>query len=305
MSARRVLVVTHTSRPQAVAAEEEAKAALIEAGFTPVVAGEDVPGLAFHDIELAVVLGGDGTILRAAELARAAGAPLLGINLGHVGFLAESERDDIGGAIRRIAAGDHTVEERPTLQVQVHTPGAPDPEVGWALNEAALEKLEPARMVEVVLEVDNRPLSSFGCDGVVLATSTGSTAHAFSAGGPVVWPDVDSLIVVPMAAHALFARPLVVGPQSVVAVEVLPRSPSPAVLVCDGRRRIELPAGSRLEVRRSPVPVRLARLTPAPFTDRLVHKFDLPVGGWRGKAAERAAEADAAAGRIPRTTDEG
>lgn len=286
MSSRRVLVVTHSGRPEAVTATEEAAAALTAAGFIPVLAGEDVPGMAFHDIELAMILGGDGTILRAAELARAAGVPLLGINLGHVGFLAESERDDITEAVRRIAAGDYTVEERTTLQVQVQVPGRADPVTSWALNEAALEKAEPARMVEVVIEVDDRPLSSFGCDGVVLATSTGSTAHAFSAGGPVVWPEVDSLIVVPLSAHALFARPLVVGPRSVVAVEVLTRSPSPAVLVCDGRRHIEVPAGSRVEVRRSPVPVRLARLTPAPFTDRLVHKFALPVAGWRGRPPE-------------------
>ncbi|GIG25800.1 NAD kinase [Cellulomonas denverensis] len=286
MTGRRVLVVTHSGRPEAVTAEEEAVAALEAAGFEPVLAGDDMPGMSFHDIELAIILGGDGTILRAAELARAAGVPLLGINLGHVGFLAESERDDIGDAVRRVAAGDYAVEERTTLQVQVQLPGARDPIVGWALNEAALEKAEPAKMVEVVIEVDDRPLSSFGCDGVVLATSTGSTAHAFSAGGPVVWPEVDSMIVVPLSAHALFARPLVVGPRSVVAVEVLTRSPSPAVLVCDGRRRIEVPAGSRVEVRRSPVPVRLARLTPAPFTDRLVKKFDLPVVGWRGRSPE-------------------
>ncbi|WP_263120953.1 NAD kinase [Cellulomonas sp. RIT-PI-Y] len=283
---RRVLVVTHSGRAEAVTAEEEAVAALEAAGFEPVLAGDDMPGMSFHDIELAMILGGDGTILRAAELARSAGVPLLGINLGHVGFLAESERDDIGDAVRRVAAGDYGVEERTTLQVQVQVPGAKDPIVGWALNEAALEKAEPAKMVEVVIEVDDRPLSSFGCDGVVLATSTGSTAHAFSAGGPVVWPEVDSMIVVPLSAHALFARPLVVGPRSVVAVEVLTRSPSPAILVCDGRRRIEVPAGSRVEVRRSPVPVRLARLTPAPFTDRLVKKFDLPVVGWRGRSPE-------------------
>lgn len=246
--------------------------------------------MSFADIELAIVLGGDGTILRAAELARAAGAPLLGINLGHVGFLAESERDDISEAVRRVAAGAYTVEERTTLQVRVQLPGVENPIVGWALNEAALEKAEPARMVEVVIEIDDRPLSSFGCDGVVLATSTGSTAHAFSAGGPVVWPEVDSLIVVPLSAHALFARPLVVGPRSVIAVEILARSSSSAIVVCDGRRQIELTAGSRVEVRRSPVPVRLARLTPAPFTDRLVRKLDLPVVGWRGRAAERRGE---------------
>ncbi len=295
---RRVLVVTHSGRPEAVVATQEAVGALERAGFTPVLAGEDVPGDSVEDLELAIVLGGDGTILRAAELTRGTGVPLLGVNLGHVGFLAESERDDIGAAVRRLADGDYDIEERTTLDVRVHQPGGSAPVVGWALNEAALEKNEPARMVEVVIEVDSRPLSTFGCDGVVMATSTGSTAHAFSAGGPVVWPDVDSMILVPLSAHALFARPLVVGPSSVLAVEVLQRSPSSGTLSCDGRRSIAAPAGSRIEVRRSPVPVRLARLTPAPFTDRLVNKFALPVDGWRGReeAAARAARRSRADG---------
>lgn len=291
---RRVLVVTHSGRQEAVAATQEAVRALKDAGFVPVIAADDGVAAPVEDLELAVVLGGDGTILRAAELTRGTGIPLLGVNLGHVGFLAESEREDISEAVRRLADGDYTVEERGTLDVQVHSPGGPDSH-GWALNEAALEKADRARMLEVVVEVDGRPLSSFGCDGVVLATATGSTAHAFSAGGPVVWPDVDGMILVPLSAHALFARPLVVGPSSVLAVEILQRSPASGVVTCDGRRSTEVPAGSRIEVRRSPVPVRLARLTHAPFTDRLVNKFDLPVEGWRGghlNGTRRAATGD-------------
>ncbi|MFS0701073.1 NAD kinase [Cellulomonas sp. 179-A 4D5 NHS] len=280
---RRVLVVTHGGRAEAVAATDEAVRALKAAGFVPVIADDDGTPPPVDDLDLAVVLGGDGTILRAAELTRGTGVPLLGVNLGHVGFLAESEREDIDEAVRRLADGAYTVEERGTLDVRVHIPGGGAPDVGWALNEAALEKSDRARMLEVVIEVDGRPLSSFGCDGVVLATATGSTAHAFSAGGPVVWPDVDGMILVPLSAHALFARPLVVGPSSVLAVEILGRSPASGVVTCDGRRSTELPVGSRVEVRRSPVPVRLARLSHAPFTDRLVNKFALPVEGWRGE----------------------
>lgn len=280
---RRVLVVTHGGRAEAVAATEEAVRALEAAGFVPVIADDDGTPPCVDDLDLAVVLGGDGTILRAAELTRGTGVPLLGVNLGHVGFLAESEREDIVEAVRRLADGAYTVEERGTLDVRVHRPGGGAPDVGWALNEAALEKSDRARMLEVVIEVDGRPLSSFGCDGVVLATATGSTAHAFSAGGPVVWPDVDGMILVPLSAHALFARPLVVGPSSVLAVEILGRSPASGVVTCDGRRSTDLPVGSRVEVRRSPVPVRLARLSHAPFTDRLVNKFALPVEGWRGE----------------------
>ncbi|WP_149205463.1 NAD kinase [Actinotalea subterranea] len=275
-----VLVVAHTGRPEAVHAAQEAVRALEAEGLTP-VAEEDLTDPS--DLLMAIVLGGDGTILRAAELTRASGVPLLGVNLGHVGFLAESEREDIAEAVRRIACGDYDVEERRTVDVRVLRPGE-DVVEGWALNEATVEKADRARMVEVVVEVDGRPLSSFGCDGVVMATSTGSTAHAFSAGGPVVWPDVDAMLLVPVSAHALFARPLVVGPSSVLAVEILNRSSSGGILSCDGRRKEDLPVGSRIEVRRSAVPVRLARLSYAPFTDRLVSRFALPVSGWRGRA---------------------
>jgi len=281
---RTALLVTHPSRPEAIAAASEAELALAEAGFAVRTAGEEVSEADLADVEVAVVLGGDGTILHAAHLIRGANVPILGVNLGHVGFLAESEREDISAAAARLAAGDYEVEERGTLDVTVRFDGSETHE--WALNEATVEKANPGRMIEVAVEVDGRPLSAFGCDGVVMATSTGSTAHAFSAGGPVVWPDVDAMLLVPVSAHALFARPLVVGPGSVLALEILSRSSTSGTLSCDGARGRELPLGSRVEVRRSPVPVRLARLSPAPFTDRLVRKFSLPVAGWRGRPQE-------------------
>jgi NAD+ kinase len=275
-------VVTHGGREEAVLATREVIRELERAGVEPVLAAEDADAADLPSFELAIVLGGDGTILRAAELTRGTSVPLLGVNLGHVGFLAESEREDVGEAVRRLTAGEFDVEERGTLDVRVLRP---DGSIGsgWALNEAALEKVDRSRMLEVLVEVDGHPLSSFGCDGIVAATATGSTAHAFSAGGPVVWPDVDGMILVPLSAHALFARPLVVGPRSTLAIEVLERSPAPGLVTLDGRRRIEVPKGSRVEVTRSPVPVRLARLTVAPFTTRLVNKFGLPVDGWRGR----------------------
>ncbi|WP_182113686.1 MULTISPECIES: NAD kinase [unclassified Actinotalea] len=290
---RSVLVVSHGGRPEAVRAAEEAVRALRAHGLDPVFEEQvgDVDAL-----EMVVVLGGDGTILRAAELTHGSGVPLLGVNLGHVGFLAESEREQIDEAVRRIASREYDVEERGTIEVRVLQPGG-DVRTGWALNEATVEKSDRARMVEVVVEVDGRPLSSFGCDGVVMATSTGSTAHAFSAGGPVVWPDVDAMLLVPVSAHALFARPLVVGPASVLAVEILGRSSSEGVLTCDGRRKIDLPVGTRVEVRRSPVPVRLARMSHAPFTDRLVSRFALPVTGWRGRGPNGSTERDEGAAR--------
>jgi NAD+ kinase len=305
---RLVLLVSHTAREEALSATLECAEALVNAGITPVMEHQQLQSTLEYakrvssqvgasvlelgksaqetDLELAVVLGGDGTILKAAELVRASQTPLLGINLGHVGFLAESEKNEIGSTIARVVAKDYLVKERLTLDVSVMLDGK---EVyrTWALNEATVEKSARERMLEVVVEVDGRPLSSFGCDGIVISTPTGSTAYAFSAGGPVVWPSVDALLVVPLSAHALFARPLVISPNSLVAVEVLKRSAGAGVLWCDGRRTTELPAGARVEVRKSDKPVRLARLRQGPFTDRLVRKFSLPVEGWRGPDSKK------------------
>ncbi|MUH45205.1 MAG: NAD kinase [Actinobacteria bacterium] len=229
--------------------------------------------------EVVVVLGGDGTILRGAERARASGAPVIGVNLGHVGFLAEADSEDVAAVVDAVAFRKWRVEERLALDIRVLQGGVVI-ESTWALNEISVEKIARQRMIDVVVEVDGRPLSRWGCDGVVAATPTGSTAYAFSAGGPVVWPEVSALLVVPLSAHALFSRPLVVSPRSVVAFEL--QAGSDAVLCADGRRTVEVAGGARIEVRTSPQPVRLARLIEAPFTDRLVAKFALPVDGWRG-----------------------
>ncbi|MFM6939942.1 MAG: NAD kinase [Rhodoluna sp.] len=300
---RKVLLVTHTRRAEALSAALETCNKLIAAGIIPVMLPADhVELLAFlsdsgqsavlpqeiefldrdcslSELEVAMVLGGDGTILKAAEIVRSAEVPLVGINLGHVGFLAESERDGLAEAVERVVAKDYVVKERMALDVKVIVDGV---EVyrTWALNEATVEKSE--RMLEVIVEVEEHPLSSFGCDGIVIATPTGSTAYAFSAGGPVVWPSVEALLMVPLSAHALFARPLVIKPDAMVAVEVLQRSSGPGVLWCDGRRTWPLPAGARVEVVKSDKPVLLARLRNSTFTDRLVKKFSLPVAGWRG-----------------------
>jgi NAD+ kinase len=246
------------------------------------------------DCEIAVVVGGDGSILRAAEVTRASGTPVLGVNLGHVGFLAEAESDDVEATIDAIVKRTWTPEDRLALDVRAYRDGELVTRT-FALNEASVEKAARERMIEVVVEIDGRPLSRWGCDGVVLSTPTGSTAYNFSAGGPIVWPSVEALLVVPISAHALFARPLVVAPDSVVAVEVIARTDAVGVLWCDGRRAEDLPPGARIEIRRDPRPVTLARLHQAPFTDRLVAKFDLPVEGWRGSAERRRRAEDAGA----------
>jgi NAD+ kinase len=300
---RHILIVAHTGREDSLAAAVAVCRQLQDAGLTPVLTDDEfddlqrfAPELApvamlghdvkITDVEIAIVLGGDGTILRAAELTRGCGAPLLGVNLGHVGFLAESEREDLTETVDRVLARDYEIEERMTLNVRVKVDAQVVYET-WALNEATVEKASRERMLEVVIEVDGRPLSSFGCDGVVMSTPTGSTAYSFSAGGPVVWPSVDAMLLVPLSPHALFGRPLVVGPESALAVEVLDRTQGTGVLWCDGRRTHDLPRGARVVVRRSPTPVRLARLARAPFTDRLVGKFSLPVSGWRGEGTRQ------------------
>ncbi len=295
---RRVLLVAHPRRREAHDLAAGVVERLHAEGMVSALLPSEIEAMDLHGhpgvvaadehapargCELVCVLGGDGTILRGAELSRGSDAPLLGVNLGHVGFLAEAEREDLGMTVERIVARDYDVEERMTLEVS----SCHDGEVlstGWALNEVTVEKAARERMLELTIEIDGRPLSTWGCDGTVVATPTGSTAYAFSAGGPVVWPDVEALLIVPISAHALFARPLVVGPRSHLALEVVGGTTGTGVLWCDGRRAVDLPPGARIEVERSDVPVRLARLTSSPFTDRLVAKFDLSVHGWRGAA---------------------
>jgi NAD+ kinase len=300
---RTVLVTAHSGRESALSSARFVAERLMAAGIAVrTLAGEfSAPGAeevpagdaAAEGVEFVIVLGGDGTLLRAAEFSRPAGVPLIGVNLGHVGFLAEAEPDGLAETVDHLVAGEYLVQERMTLDVTVRT----NRDVlasTWALNEATVEKAARERMIEVITEVDGRPLSRWGCDGVVCSTPTGSTAYAFSAGGPVVWPEVEALLMVPISAHALFAPPMVVSPRSVLAIELIVASgTSGAVLWCDGRRKVDLPAGARVEVRRGALPVLLAGVQ-APgaragnFTDRLVAKFGLPVAGWRGRTWEDA-----------------
>ncbi len=297
--ARSVLVVVHTGRDEASRVAAAFCARIESAGMCVRLLAAEAADLASHGVcsaevaddvasaahgcELVIVFGGDGTLLRGAEVARPSGTALLGVNLGHVGFLAEAEIDNLDSTVERVVSRSYEVEERLTVDVTVIVDGKTRTR-DWALNEVSVEKAARQRMLELVVEIDGRPLSRFGCDGVVCATPTGSTAYNFSAGGPVVWPQVEALLMVPISAHALFARPLVVSPDAVLAIELLAADEGSGVLWADGRRTVTLPGGARIEIRRGSEPVRLARLHPAPFTDRLVRKFGLPVRGWRGTA---------------------
>lgn len=253
---------------------------LIELGSEVFYVDED-SDLAAADLIL--VIGGDGTILKAAQIAMPYETPILGINFGHVGFLAEAEPSSLLDVVNAIVAGQWTVDSRLTIDVTITRPDGTS-QTGWALNEASIEKGPEARMIEADIGVDGRGLSSFKADTVLLSTPTGSTAYNFSAGGPIVWPDVEALLLTPIAAHALFTRPLVVSKNS--TLEVVIRSDN-AVVWLDGRRRIDAPEGSRITAVKGKHPARLARLNDSPFSGRLVKKFHLPVEGWRRPAKDQ------------------
>ena len=309
---RRVLLAVHTGRADIVELARSAAARLTEAGIVVRLLDDEAEAMAVPDaevvafgpeaaqgVEIVLVFGGDGTFLRAAELARTTQAAITGVNLGRVGFLAETEPEAVEEMLTAVEKCQYEVEERLTLEATVlDADGRPTGEGTWALNEVSVEKVERSRVLDVVLEVDGRPLTSFGCDGILCATPTGSTAYAFSAGGPVVWPDVEALLLVPANAHALFARPLVTSPSSVLTVAVPPDG-ARARISADGRRIVEVPDGGRVDVRRSAEPVRIARVNPTSFGDRLVAKFGLPVRGFReARSHGPGHEAPTAAGNV-------
>jgi len=285
MTIRSAALVISPSRAEAISAAKELAPLLYSAGFSlyttsdvslegiKKVSPEDLP-----EIEIAVVLGGDGTILRAAEITLKRNIPLLGINMGHVGFMAEVERPSIAAIAESIISKSYVSEDRMTLRFSIEREGK---EIGngWALNEVTVER-DGTTMVELFVEIDNRPLSHWGCDGLICSTPTGSTAYAFSAGGPVVWPEVDALVLLPISAHALFSRPMVVSPKSEIVVTI---DSSDALLSADALRKIELHKGDRVLITRNNQTIKLSHVSKTLFTDRLVAKFKLPVEGWRGE----------------------
>ena len=276
-----VLLVTHPTRPEAISTANEL-AKLLTGKQINVFATIKTDGAddfkATEQIDLAVVLGGDGTMLRAAEIFRGKQVPILGINLGHVGFLAEIERPSLTEIVDAIAAGTFSIEERMSLNYQLLRDGKVI-QSGWALNEVVVERNDH-QMIDLFVQIDHRPLSRWWCDAVICATPTGSTAYAYSAGGPVVWPEVDALVLLPLAAHALFSKPMVVSPKSEIAIDLESDS---ADLNADGIRRTKLQKNDRIILTSDKEDILLAHIKPATFTDRIVAKFKLPVEGWRGE----------------------
>ena len=285
MSIRSIALIINPARPEAIAAAQELAPLLYSAGFSLYtisdVSIEGIKKLAaaeLPEIEAAVVLGGDGTILRAAEVTLKRNIPLLGINLGSVGFMAEVNRPTISAIAESIIKKSYVTENRMVLKFTVERDGK-EISHGWALNEVTVER-DATTMVELFVEIDRRPLSHWGCDGLICSTPTGSTAYAFSAGGPVLWPEIDALVLLPISAHALFSRPMVVSPKSEIIVTV---ESSEALLSADALRKIPLKVGDRVLITRDEQTIKLSHVSKTLFTDRLVAKFKLPVEGWRGE----------------------
>ena len=285
MSSRSAILVINASRDEAVKAATTLTQLLTAADFQcstasdvtinslKKVATENLP-----EAEIVIVLGGDGTILRGAEISGPRGIPLLGVNLGHVGFMAEVEKLSFETVATSVIAKSYAIDPRMLLTYGVDRKGT-EITSGWALNEVTIARTE-STMVELMVQVDHRPLSRWGCDGLIAATPTGSTAYAFSAGGPILWPNLDAVVLLPISAHALFARPMVISPQSEIVVEV--ESPK-ATLSADALREFNLAQGDRVRITGGSTDVLLAHVKQTLFTDRLVAKFKLPVEGWRGE----------------------
>lgn len=281
---RNLLIACNPSRADAISAAKELQKAFESTFSLYTISDVEIPGIVhveltdLPDVELAIVLGGDGTTLRAAEVAHVRGIPLLGVNLGHVGFLSEVEESKISDVISAVLDKSYVIDPRITLKYEVSRDGK-IVDTGWALNEVTVER-EKATMVELFLEIDNRPISRWGCDGLICSTPTGSTAYAFSAGGPILWPEVDALVVLPISAHALFSRPLVISPTSKIVVGI---ESAEAFLSADALRKFPLVAKDKVLVTKNAGVIKLAHLKNTSFSDRLVAKFKLPVEGWRGE----------------------
>jgi NAD+ kinase len=285
MSSRNAILVINATRSEAIAAAQTLTGLLASSAFScytssdiefnglKKVSSEDLP-----DAEIVIVLGGDGTILRGAEISRPRGIPLLGVNLGHVGFMAEVEKLSLESVAKSVVEKSYTIDPRMLLEYTVDREGK-DVTSGWALNEVTISRTE-STMVELMVQVDRRPLSRWGCDGLIASTPTGSTAYAFSAGGPILWPNLDAVVLLPISAHALFARPMVISPQSEIVVEIESKV---ATLSADALREFSLLEGDRVRITGGESDVLLAHVQQTLFTDRLVAKFKLPVEGWRGE----------------------
>lgn len=287
----KVGLVVHAGRSASVAAATTAARCLRDHGVEVVVAREAVPGAdppvladgpvevrdreSFaSDLDLTVSFGGDGTFLRAAHLCRDVRVPVLGVNLGRLGFLAEIELEGLESAMGAVAAGAFAVEERATLDVEVLDPAGEHLGAEWALNEVSIEKTARQRLLQMDVHVAGTLFARVPADALVIATATGSTAYALSAGGPILSPEQAATLVVPVAPHSLFDRTVVAGPHEQVRVW-LPEDQPPAVVSCDGREPVQVSAGGSVIALGNGRPVRIARVGEPDFWSLVRRKFGL------------------------------
>ncbi len=271
----RVGFVTHPRREAAQEATETLRALCRSAGAETVVLPDDGhrPPQGAEGLDLVISVGGDGTFLRAAFAASVAGCPVLGVKVGRLGFLTEVEPGDAPPLVRSVLAGTARIEERLALTVEPVDGADFSPQ--WGLNEVMVEKRARHRLIRLVVEVDGAYVTTFSADGVIVASPTGSTAYSFSARGPIVSPDVDSLVLTPIAAHMVFDRSFVLSARSQVQLQVV--GEESGILSADGRQSIELPVGARVRIRASARPARLVRRDDAPgFLSLVREKFRLP-----------------------------
>jgi len=278
----RVLLVPNTRYPAATAAASELATWLSAGGFECVLTSEDaaasglesfgVSSAALGELALVVALGGDGTILKAVHLLGEVEVPLLGINLGRLGFLSGADSSDMRAAVGSALAGDCRVERRQTLEAHVVMDGR---EVGRyrALNEVAVERSSTGRVINASISINGTPLATFNCDGVVVATATGSTAYSLSAGGPIVSPDVSCLLVTPVAPHTLGRRAIVTGPSDIVEIQLADPSRREACVAVDGDSMPCRQAIESVVVQRGEHDVLLVKLDGRDFYEVVHHAF--------------------------------
>lgn len=271
MNIDRVVLVVHDGKPKAVELKGELETYLRARGAA-VAAGD---GAGSRDgTDLVVSLGGDGTMLRAARLAHSADAPLLGVNLGLLGYLSEVDPSHARTALDRIFDDEFEIEERMMLRADVVVEGRKESFVG--LNEVLVERSGGHRLVRLAVTIGGESLAAFNADGVIVSTPTGSTAYALSAGGPIVSPRAECLILVPVSAHMIFSRPFVLSADEALEVTIEGEGQE-AALSLDGAEGRSLTAGSPVSIQRDPRPLRLIRLGGPGFVERLRAKLDLPV----------------------------
>ena len=271
-----VALVVHPERAEAAEIAERAKQWLAGHGHVALFVEDDAESLDVGDVDLAVSLGGDGTMLRTVSLAIGRGVPVLGVNLGRLGYLTEVEPTGLETALDRFCAGDFAVDERMTLEVTVRRGGDGEPTARpsyVALNEAVVEKTVPGHTVRLAAAIAGRPFVTYAADGLLVATPTGSTAYNLSARGPIVSPRLRAIVVTPISPHMLFDRPLVLEPEEWIRLEVAP--PRPGVLVVDGQTITSLRPGDAVEVRAGDANARIVTFGGHHFHAILRARFNL------------------------------